>query len=157
MTVMWREGNVGGTPSRADGAGVPLGKMPPPLLAQILCLLIYQTGRCLLTFCGCHTHSQIVSLRPSPSFQKNGDHYCCRQQLFCVRTLSQDLLHLLTLLHSSLVLARGLNSPGYYSDKRLVCLQHQLLWNRHMYHWYFLLYFFCRVTSISRWYLLGII
>lgn len=33
------------------------------------------------------------TLRPSPSFQENRDHYCCRQQLFCVRTLSQDLLH----------------------------------------------------------------
>lgn len=90
---MWKEGNVGVTPSRADSAGVPLSKMPPPLLAQILCLLIYQTGRCLPTFRGCHTHTQIVSLRPSRSFQKNGDHYCCRQQLFCVCTLSHNLLH----------------------------------------------------------------
>lgn len=90
---MWREANVGETPSRADGAGVPLSKMPPPLLAQILCLLIYQTGRRLLTFCVWHMYTQVVELGPPPSFQKNGDHYCWRQQLFCVCTLSQDLLH----------------------------------------------------------------
>lgn len=52
---MWREGNVGVTPSRAECAGVPLRKMPPPLLTRILCLRAHQTGRCLLTFCGCHT------------------------------------------------------------------------------------------------------
>lgn len=35
---MWREGNVGVTPSRAECAGVPLSKMPPPLLTHIFYL-----------------------------------------------------------------------------------------------------------------------
>lgn len=113
--------------------------MPPPLLAQILCLLIYQTGRRLLTFCGWHTSTRVVELGPSPSFQKNGDHYCCRQQLFCVCTLSQCLT-LLALSHSSVVLSRGFNPPGCRPGKRFVCLQQ---WNCHTYHFFFLLWFFC--------------
>lgn len=89
------EGNAGVGPSRAACAGVPLSEMPPPLLTHILRLLSYQTGRCLLTFCGCHTHTHLE--RPSLSAQRKGDHYCCRRQLFLYMHSITGFLSLFTL------------------------------------------------------------
>ena len=98
--------------------------MPPPLLTHILCLLSYQTGRCLLTFCGCHTHTHLE--RPSLSVQRKGDHYCCRQQLFFVYVQYHRFSFSFYSRFSHTDLTRLL-------PQTRVCLQRWLLWTCHIY------------------------
>lgn len=116
---MWREGNAGGTPSRAECAGVPLSKMPPPLLNHIFPLPSYQTGRCLLTFCGCHTYAYKDLLRPSLSFCGSEDHYCCRQQPFYIYIQYHRLPSTFYCISPSLSLSFCLNSLRHCSHKCL--------------------------------------
>lgn len=92
--LMWREGNAGGTPSRAECAGVPPAKMPPPFgsLASPRCLGAHQTGRrlrrLLLSLPHAEKGDELRGHRRGGN-QRKGDHYRCRQQLFCICTLSQ--------------------------------------------------------------------
>lgn len=123
---MWREGNVRLTPSRAECAGVH-SKMPPPLLTRILHFLIYQTGRCLLTFYDCHIYTYKRLVEAISKLSR-------KQRSLMLQTAAILYMHTITgsftlFDYITLFLAQFLHSPGYYSHKCLLCLQQWLFLN----------------------------